>query len=111
MTAEQFSRAVEVVAATASAVRSTSHAQSTLPPRAVSHVREISKEIHASGAGGAGDEDEAGGHDAPNWSRVKSASVLMGCTVLYAVIAGMSPTILLSLMLISGIQLTFLDVC
>lgn len=34
------------------------------------------------------DDDAAGGHDAPNWSRVKSASVLMGCTVLYAIIAG-----------------------
>lgn len=37
----------------------------------------------------AGEEEEggAGGHDAPNWSRVKSASVLMSCTILYAIIA------------------------
>lgn len=28
-----------------------------------------------------------GGHDAPNWSRLKSAIILMGATVLYAVIA------------------------
>lgn len=42
------------------------------------------------------DDDAAGGHDAPNWSRVKSASVLMGCTVLYAIIAGafLSPPLL-----------------
>ena len=40
----------------------------------------------------AGEEEEggAGGHDAPNWSRVKSASVLMSCTILYAIIAGQS---------------------
>ncbi|KAI0397113.1 calcium permease [Xylariaceae sp. FL0594] len=28
-----------------------------------------------------------GGHDAPNWSRMKSAVILMGATVLYAVVA------------------------
>lgn len=30
---------------------------------------------------------EGGGHDAPNWSRVKSAVILCGATVLYALIA------------------------
>ncbi|KUI53295.1 Low affinity vacuolar monovalent cation/H(+) antiporter [Cytospora mali] len=30
---------------------------------------------------------QAGGHDAPNWSRQKSAVILMGATVLYAIIA------------------------
>lgn len=35
----------------------------------------------AHGAGG------HGGHDAPNWSRLKSAVILMGATVLYAIIA------------------------
>ncbi|KAB5582219.1 Sodium/calcium exchanger protein-domain-containing protein [Coniochaeta sp. 2T2.1] len=35
------------------------------------------------GDGGHGD----GGHDAPNWSRIKSAVILMGATVLYAIIA------------------------
>ncbi|KAI9721100.1 MAG: hypothetical protein M1812_002581 [Candelaria pacifica] len=29
----------------------------------------------------------AGGHDAPNWGRMKSAVILMGATVLYAIIA------------------------
>ncbi|SCW03803.1 LAFE_0G18558g1_1 [Lachancea fermentati] len=34
------------------------------------------------------DEDEAGGgHDAPNWSRKKSTCILLGATLLYAVIA------------------------
>lgn len=36
------------------------------------------------GAAGAGGH---GGHDAPNWSRLKSAVILMGATVLYAIIA------------------------
>ena len=35
----------------------------------------------------AGGHAEAGGHDAPNWSRMKSAVILLGATVLYAVIA------------------------
>lgn len=33
------------------------------------------------------DEGAHGGHDAPNWSRAKSATVLLACTVLYAIIA------------------------
>lgn len=36
------------------------------------------------------DEDEEhGGHDSPNWSKSKSATVLLVCTVLYSIIAGM----------------------
>ena len=36
------------------------------------------------------DEDPAGhgGHEAPSWSRALSASVLLACTALYAIIAG-----------------------
>ncbi|KAF9394709.1 hypothetical protein CPC16_010528 [Podila verticillata] len=37
-----------------------------------------------------GDEEEEeahGGHDSPNWSKGKSATVLLGCTVLYSIIA------------------------
>ncbi|KAK4046560.1 hypothetical protein OIO90_006527 [Microbotryomycetes sp. JL221] len=37
--------------------------------------------------GSGGDHDTSGGHDAPNWSRIKSASVLLVCTGLYAVVA------------------------
>jgi Ca2+:H+ antiporter len=33
-----------------------------------------------------------GGHDAPNWSRTKSSVILLGATILYAIIAGMSFT-------------------
>lgn len=83
MTAEEFSRAVEGVAATNSALRSTSTAR---PPHIARQISTHAREMSA--ANKEADEDEAGGHDAPNWSRVKSASVLMGCTVLYAIIAG-----------------------
>ena len=31
-----------------------------------------------------------GGHDAPNWSRMKSTLILLGATILYAIIAGVS---------------------
>lgn len=32
-------------------------------------------------------QGESGGHDAPNWSRLKSSIILLGATLLYAVIA------------------------
>jgi Ca2+:H+ antiporter len=32
-----------------------------------------------------------GGHDAPNWSRTKSSMILLGATILYAIIAGKFP--------------------
>ena len=35
----------------------------------------------------AAEHDSGGGHDAPNWSRLKSSIILCGATVLYAVIA------------------------
>lgn len=39
---------------------------------------------------GVADLAEAGmaGHDAPNWSRAKSSIILLGATILYAIIAG-----------------------
>lgn len=40
--------------------------------------------VDPAGPAGAG---ETGGHDAPNWSRLKSAVILMSATVLYAIIA------------------------
>ncbi|KAK2610234.1 hypothetical protein N8I77_003684 [Diaporthe amygdali] len=42
------------------------------------HEDAVGAEAHAGGHGG---------HDAPNWSRTKSAVILMGATVLYAIIA------------------------
>ena len=43
-------------------------------------------------SGQLGDEEDPaghGGHEAPSWSRAVSASVLLLCTALYAIIAGM----------------------
>lgn len=57
----------------------------TRPPRVESLVpvtpsrQLISKEI--------ADEENGGGHDAPNWSRNKSTIILLGATLLYAIIA------------------------
>ena len=71
MTTDDFTRAVAV--ATVSALRHHAHAQS--PARVRASVVE--------------DAGAHGGHDAPSWSRTTSASVLLACTALYAVIAGM----------------------
>lgn len=69
LTADDFTRAVAV--ATVSALRH----QQEQPQRQLQRV--VEEEAHA-------------GHDAPSWSRTMSASVLLGCTLLYAIIAGMS---------------------
>lgn len=42
--------------------------------------------VHGSGAAN-GDQQEAGGHDAPNWSRTKSSVILLTATIAYAIIA------------------------
>jgi Ca2+:H+ antiporter len=74
MTTDDFTRAVAV--ATVSALRH-QQTQSHSPVRA-----------RASGVTGDGEGGGHGGHDAPSWSRTTSASVLLACTALYAVIAG-----------------------
>ncbi|GAA6010621.1 hypothetical protein JCM11491_002997 [Sporobolomyces phaffii] len=77
-TPEQFRSVVRAVADAAPAF------VPALPPairRAPSHVREISEQNKEDDSGG------HGGHDAPNWSRGKSVTVLLVCTLLYAVIA------------------------
>ncbi|CAE6414022.1 unnamed protein product [Rhizoctonia solani] len=68
-TAEDFTRAVAV--ATVSALR---HQQA-------GNRRAIEPAAHEHADGG------HGGHDAPSWSRGVSASVLLACTALYAIIA------------------------
>lgn len=77
MTREDFTRAVAV--ATVSALR---HQEAQAGPGRfrTSGIPEVDD-------GAAGGQ---GGHDAPSWSRFASASVLLGCTALYAVIAGAS---------------------
>lgn len=77
MTTDDFTRAVAV--ATVSALRHQQQAHSHSPGR----MMRSAAEPESTGAGG------HGGHDAPSWSRTTSASVLLGCTALYAVIAGM----------------------
>ena len=43
--------------------------------------------VDAEDMGDSGAAHAGGGHDAPNWSRLKSSIILMGATVLYAIIA------------------------
>ncbi|KAK4096585.1 hypothetical protein N658DRAFT_501402 [Parathielavia hyrcaniae] len=60
-------------------------------PRSGGQVRSAAlfpdQEDATTAGAGAGGVDSHGGHDAPNWSRFKSAVILMGATVLYAIIA------------------------
>ena len=95
MTAEEVNRAFQVVAATASAFHSQqaqhkdSHAMS-IPQPTLRHQPSHMHERETSRGQGvdAGESGNHGGHDAPNWSRLKSYSVLLSCTILYAIIAG-----------------------
>ena len=65
-----------------------SHASTHHTPRAsappTAAIRDYEEAVATEGAGG---HAEGGGHDAPNWSRLKSSVILLGATVLYAVIA------------------------
>jgi Ca2+:H+ antiporter len=76
VTAEDFKHAVADVAVVG---------QRQVPTQSPTRVR--------ASAGVTGSEAEGGthgGHDAPSWSRTMSASVLLACTALYALIAGRS---------------------
>ena len=59
---------------------STNQAPRPAPPRSVPYP-EVEDPVATGHAGG------HGGHDAPNWSRTKSSVILLGATVLYAIIA------------------------
>ena len=90
-------RQVAEMAATAAAVAAQNAARTPLRRASTSRndnqhrTKSIAPHTPATGhedhnlAGGA--EPAAGGHDAPNWSRLKSFVILLGATVLYAVIA------------------------
>ncbi|KAF8967076.1 hypothetical protein BDZ97DRAFT_1917028 [Flammula alnicola] len=92
MTTDDFTRAVAV--ATVSALRhQQAHAHS--PARA-----------RAAGA----EHEAAGGHDAPSWSRTTSASVLLTCTALYAVIAELLVDVVDVILEDSGIDEKFLGI-
>lgn len=47
----------------------------------------LSPTVQAKDAEPHGDYEEVGGHDAPNWSNYKSTVILLGATLLYAIIA------------------------
>lgn len=84
MTSDDFTRAVAV--ATVSALRHQQAYVHTGRSRNAGMVDATEAEEPAGGHGG---------HDAPSWSRVTSASVLLACTALYAIIAGeISPSFL-----------------
>lgn len=73
LTTEDFTRAVAV--ATVSALKH----QGTIGT--IGSVRKERPPVE--------DEEEGGGgHEAPSWTRGVSAGVLLGCTLLYAIIAG-----------------------
>ncbi|KAF4344893.1 Ca2+:H+ antiporter [Fusarium beomiforme] len=61
----------------------TAHGSSARPSASRQHTH-----THAETEGPATEAHQAhGGHDAPNWSRAKSSIILLGATVLYAIIA------------------------
>lgn len=74
---DDFTRAVAV--ATVSALR---HQQGN------EHSPVRLRGMSVSGVDSHDDNGASAGHDAPSWSRTTSASVLLGCTALYALIAG-----------------------
>lgn len=80
LTTEDFTRAV--AAATVSALR---HQSSVISQAASGHK---TRTANASSGNEEHEEEEAGGHESPNWTRGVSAGVLLGCTVLFAMIAG-----------------------
>lgn len=81
------------------ATAATIAARDAKAPRKLSTVPNVPQSSHKSGtlrAGAVTDDDvvgaethaaSSGGHDAPNWSRMKSAVILCGATLLYALIA------------------------
>ncbi|KAI0061659.1 hypothetical protein BV25DRAFT_1857046 [Artomyces pyxidatus] len=96
MTTDDFTRAVAV--ATVSALRH-QQVQSHAPIRVRSGMLD-----------GADEDGGHGGHDAPSWSRATSASVLLACTALYAIIAELLVEVVDVVLEGSGIDEKFLGV-
>ncbi|WEW59421.1 hypothetical protein PRK78_004893 [Emydomyces testavorans] len=98
---ELFVRQVTEVAATAATVaaRDAAKIQNLRKPSVTAFTAAASGNKPATGVSGAPGEEAAeaavftephaspGGHDAPNWSKLKSSIILLGATLLYAVIA------------------------
>ncbi|EMD40015.1 hypothetical protein CERSUDRAFT_46444 [Gelatoporia subvermispora B] len=96
MSTDDFTRAVAV--ATVSALRHQHMSRSPARPRGAIPSTEIEA---AAGHGG---------HDAPSWSRTTSASVLLACTALYALIAELLVSVVDVVLEGSGIDEKFLGV-
>ncbi|KAF8158253.1 hypothetical protein B0H34DRAFT_656500 [Crassisporium funariophilum] len=92
MTTDDFTRAVAV--ATVSALR---HQQT--------HSQTLNR-VRSTGI----EHEAEGGHDAPSWSRTTSASVLLGCTALYAMIAELLVKVVDVILEDSGIEEKFLGI-
>lgn len=63
------------------AAQQTHHSDRTVIPA----VTPVTTYIHAKEP--EEEEEEAAGHDSPNWSKFKSFTILFGCTLLYSIIA------------------------
>lgn len=57
------------------------------PRTVIPHSARIAEENEEITAGEVATHTEGGGHDAPNWSKRKSSIILLGATILYAIIA------------------------
>lgn len=60
---------------------------STLSSQAPPAVHTLAFEVPSTKDDTLEEDDEVGGHDAPNWSRNKSTAILLGATLVYAIIA------------------------
>ncbi|KAF5381246.1 hypothetical protein D9757_007869 [Collybiopsis confluens] len=109
VTTDEFTRAVAV--ATVSALRHEQQTQQSQGLHGVAHsparARHAGALEHSAAAAGGGGH---GGHDAPSWSRFTSASVLLGCTALYAVIAEILVDVIDVILGDSGLDEKFLGV-
>lgn len=85
-TTEEFTRAVAV--ATVNALKNHENAIAREWKQARAPLPLLEGGNAPAGPGAAEQSEEHGGHEGPSWSRVVSAGVLLGCTILYAVIAG-----------------------
>ncbi|KAK4685726.1 Ca2+:H+ antiporter, partial [Tremellales sp. Uapishka_1] len=105
LTTEDFTRAVAV--ATVSALR---HQGSIIGSAGGSAQKPKSGMTGGAITGEQEDEDEAGGHEGPSWTRGVSAGVLLGCTLLYALIAEILVDVVDVVLQGSGIDEKFLGV-
>lgn len=83
----QVSRGVAEMAAVAATAAVQDVARHGVGRRSISAARPPLPSMPTVGEGIPVAIDAAGGHDAPNWSKAKSSIILLGATVLYAIIA------------------------